>query len=486
MSGNLKMDDSRTDGVLKLTKQYQTIYNDVLRMYTFGQPSIQTVDIEEKRSILNQIAARIFDLLESSPPVDQSECLLFVRSIPTNESKLVELTLTHLFKYREFSGTISLWESDLWNIGHWGLLEIIVKSRLLGLHQMDVVIRSDSNERQASEIVLALFKHYSFITSDLPYPVAPTQDSVLLLGSESVRQSANTTTFNQRRLILGFPLQQIQNLWHQRFSDTAIFRQSDLPMDLIIPTEFRSKIGSRWIALLHVRDGGYRLEHPDFSWSKHRSGDLASYIDACAYIYSIGGVTVRLGNPRMIPCPDVPFILDYAFCSERSSFHELSLYALSKVFIGGSSGPQTLVSVFGIPRVHLDVILWDTLDIARTDEVILPKIYFSPKKQSLLPLAEYVKPSLRTVHLYPEFLYLDVDLLNNSPEDILDAVKEHLGAVQRFDGSSQVNVETATSEFYALLSEYCESPPSFRIARSFWNRFKSHKLVNPSVRHELL
>jgi len=183
-----------------------------------------------------------------------------------------------------------------------------------------------------------------------------------------------------------------------------------------------------WFATLHVRE----------RTSKHHHAELHSVLDATVYDYipaihevvKRGGWVIRIGDPSMKPLPPMSNVLDCCHSSIRSEWMDIFLLSSCRFFIGTSSGPAYVPSIYGVPCVHTN--WWPPAQRPWFEQdIFIPKVYRKTSGSDLSLLQSLAEP----FGYCNSVAYLQrahgVMVENNSPIDIHAAVVEML---DRLDG----------------------------------------------------
>lgn len=182
-----------------------------------------------------------------------------------------------------------------------------------------------------------------------------------------------------------------------------------------------------WFVVLHVRDTGTK----DGAWiDRRRSGRCAhiqSYLDAIKEITSRGGWVIRVGDRAMPPLPaNLAGVIDYAFSGERYDWLEVFLWARARFYLGTPSGPSTCPPAFGTPVAHSNYVSQRVLPWPGKD-VFIPKLLFCRKRRCLIPFSEHAtRPELRFHENLDLFERFDIELADNTSEELVDFVREML------------------------------------------------------------
>jgi putative glycosyltransferase (TIGR04372 family) len=182
-----------------------------------------------------------------------------------------------------------------------------------------------------------------------------------------------------------------------------------------------------WFVSLHVRDAGYKKgSHlAEDETDSYRNADIESYHLAIREVVERGGSVVRVGDPKMKPIDEMEGVFDYALSDIRSNRMDIFLFSQCRSFVGVSSGPVLTPVLFGVP-----VAMTNFMPISgRTHAgncLFIPKLLRLNKENRYATLSEVLSSNLGrmfTSHGYKEH---DVDIIDNSPEEIRDVVAEIL------------------------------------------------------------
>ena len=176
--------------------------------------------------------------------------------------------------------------------------------------------------------------------------------------------------------------------------------------------------------VLHVRDAGFYKE----SWNSMRNADIDSYFEAIQYLVEQNYKVVRIGSSNSkTPSKDIlslrPHFFDYSKSSIKTEVMDIFLLSNAIFFIGMASGPFTIASIFNIPVLvtnHFSP--GDSLHLLENDLSIFKKYVHKDGK------------NINLIHLFSENLRFNpsvetlneqrLSVLDNSPSEILEAVKE--------------------------------------------------------------
>jgi len=222
-----------------------------------------------------------------------------------------------------------------------------------------------------------------------------------------------------------------------------------------------SKLGiplGAWFVCIFARDSmhyktTYSLNSPSMAL---RDGDIDTYINAAEYITSKGGYVIRMGKNVAKPFGyKHPNVIDYAV-NHRSDFMDVYLTAKCKFYIGTASGGADMARIFDKPHLAVN---WIQIGWAPwgKNEIYISKTLCSrgsgkqvPYRQALLLTSSW-RTSLG-LDLKGELDRLQLDLVNNTPEQILEGTKEMFARLEgTFDESWEYLV--AMDKYFELRHE---------------------------------
>ena len=223
-----------------------------------------------------------------------------------------------------------------------------------------------------------------------------------------------------------------------------------------------------WFICLHVRSSGFHGQMQGGA-EDFRNAPIETYYPLIRSIVAAGGWVVRMGDSSMPPlemtqCGNSGQLIDYALSASKTSEMDIALCASCRLFVGQSSGLHTVPHAFGRPCCLVNIPFnvgfpW------HVEDVFIPKLYFSMRKNRILTLEEILSSDI--VQADNQFLLSahEVTLLPNSADDITETVTEAL----RPDGYSVEREEIALStlEKFSKLNEKYKTEISGQLGRYF-------------------
>jgi putative glycosyltransferase (TIGR04372 family) len=179
------------------------------------------------------------------------------------------------------------------------------------------------------------------------------------------------------------------------------------------------------LIVLHNRESGYL---PQYKYHSHRDGHIENFIPAIEYLTKRGYWIIRIGDATMVPLPEMQQVVDLPFNPERTDFMDIWFSATCKFFLGNTSGPMLIPFVFGRPRLLMNYIGGACL-YGHPFDFYVPKLLYSQRMNRHLSLEESIRIES---HRAQDYEKNGVEVIENTAEDILDAVRE---MVHRIEGS---------------------------------------------------
>lgn len=157
--------------------------------------------------------------------------------------------------------------------------------------------------------------------------------------------------------------------------------------------------------------------------------DIGAYRVAIESIVTRGGWVIRMGNPYMTPLPPMPQVIDYVHTDYFTDWMDVFLWASCRFFIGTQSGPQLVPPSFGVPCVltnfpSIGIRLWFSQNIQ------IFKLRWSEKESRYLNFSEIITSDLGWAESTEYLASMGVKLVDNTPEEINDAVMEMMDGLE--------------------------------------------------------
>ena len=189
---------------------------------------------------------------------------------------------------------------------------------------------------------------------------------------------------------------------------------------------------------LMVRCSAYLDAHlPAGDWSYHnyRDSDIKNYILAAEALAARGYFVIRMGaKAREAMKTAHPRIIDYATNGTRSGFMDIYLGAKCTFAISTGFGLDAIPEMFRRPIVYVNVVPLGNTNTFRKEIILLTKHHISKQKGRKLTLVEIFNHGVGFCLATSGYESKDVELRENTPEEIRDVVIE---MVERLNGTWQ-------------------------------------------------
>jgi putative glycosyltransferase (TIGR04372 family) len=203
--------------------------------------------------------------------------------------------------------------------------------------------------------------------------------------------------------------------WSQEFARRLRIRfgpRSELDAD------FPMLAGKRYVCL-HVRTGGFGNDH-DFSVP--RNANIENYVPAIKAFIDNELVVVRIGDSSM-PRLSMDHVLDYAHSPFKSERNDILLIEHCDAYIGSLTGPSDVAALFEKRILVVNCISLSHCAWYREGSLLLPKKVIRAGRE--LSLKEQIDRHLFEIYGSGRTVE-DVDFIENSAEEILEAAKEFM------------------------------------------------------------
>jgi putative glycosyltransferase (TIGR04372 family) len=185
--------------------------------------------------------------------------------------------------------------------------------------------------------------------------------------------------------------------------------------------------GSKFVCLI-VRDGLYldpQNEGKIDMKNNYRNSDIHNYLLASEKLTELGYYVIRMGALVQKPLiSNNPMIIDYATTGFRTDFMDIYLGAKCSFCITTGTGFDAIPMIFRHPIVSVNYTPIEYFFTSRKEFISIPRHYFSNNLNRKLTIAEILKAGIGTYLKSSDFEKSGVNLIENTPEEICDAVIE--------------------------------------------------------------
>lgn len=203
------------------------------------------------------------------------------------------------------------------------------------------------------------------------------------------------------------------------------------------------------------RDKAYLNQHNqqrNWSYHDHRDSNIDNCILAAKYFQDKGYYCIRMGHTVEKPLETGNSrIIEYA-SNFRSDFGDIYLAAKCKFWFGSASGIICVSSMFNVPTVWVNVIPFGGVVPYNKGDIYIPKkLWYKPEKRFLTYRELYNSKSARWGHFSKNYEVLEIEVIENTPEEILECTKE---MYERLEGTWKDNDED--EELQNIVRSYFE------------------------------
>lgn len=269
-----------------------------------------------------------------------------------------------------------------------------------------------------------IFNENEFKTTVITYPSRFAANNAVY---EIVMRGVNVIHSTDQKLIRSgiYNLDPLRRDFFTRFHQREpIFNFSLLESEIEKGNQLRDSFNiprTAPIVTLHVREPGY-LTH--LTYHSYRDNNIQNYVSAIKYLIERGFYVVRLGDKTMKPAiVPPPQLIDAPFHPAYSDFVDPYFIAMSKFYVGAASGPLNLAQGFGIPVLHTNCPIQADIWGNKNDLLVFKK-YYSHELGRYLTYEEIILSSAPGFNTSEEFEQAGIQVIENSPEEILLPVKE--------------------------------------------------------------
>lgn len=226
-----------------------------------------------------------------------------------------------------------------------------------------------------------------------------------------------------------------------------------------------------WFVCFSAREQGYYTKENQAK-SSCRNGSIDRLYLSLDEVIQRGGFCIRVGSPLAPPLPSFmqnDHILDYPKSKYHSDFMDVYLAAKCRFSIGMISGLTELPRVFGVPSVLFNIVPFGTLS-PLPSSLHLFKLHKSISGE-LIPFEQCLKSYLASSTMDEDYREFKVELVENEPEEIRDAVVEML---ERLDGTAcySIEEENLQEKFHSCMNSFNPSyGASSRVAKAFLQKY---------------
>lgn len=180
---------------------------------------------------------------------------------------------------------------------------------------------------------------------------------------------------------------------------------------------------------------------PGRNWDYHkfRSCSINNYMLAADELTKRGHYVIRMGSVvgDLIKTDNIK-IIEYAHKGYRTELLDIYLCANCYFFISCGSGLDAVPWFFQLPEVYVNVSSIEYCQTWLSNSIMIFKKYYLKKEKRFMLVSEMFKSGAGRFHRTEEYENMGLELIENTPEEILDVVDE---MDQRLKGTWQTTEE---------------------------------------------
>lgn len=256
-----------------------------------------------------------------------------------------------------------------------------------------------------------------------------------------------------------------------------ILKQNDLSIkldknDILKAEQFLKKVNiklKKKLIILHVRDNSFK----PFDGETYRSSNIKNFSLSIEFLLKKNYQIIRIGNQGMTKNPYGNKIIDLSKFKFDENLQLLQLYLVSKCnfFIGTCSGPYKLATILKKPILTVDMAPMSLMFPVARKGIALPKLYKNIKTKKIINFRDVFDYNFSNLRLDKEFKANNIELISNSPKEILEGVRE----IERLAKNKIFATSILQRNFKKLFNKDCYAfYAESNIANSFINKYKKY------------
>jgi len=240
--------------------------------------------------------------------------------------------------------------------------------------------------------------------------------------------------------------------------------------------------GKKPFICFHARDAAYlNVKYPKISWSYHdyRDSSIGNYVPVVEELVRRGYSAVRMGAvvKEKLGVTNSG-IIDYAGNGQRTDFLDIYLGAKCEFFIASETGISIVPEIFRRPVVYTN---WTPLKRVSPwilNGLVIFKKFYSRQEKRPLTFFEIMDLEFGTPDTEDIFAKRNIDLIENTPEEIKDVVMEMEDRIKGRWKSTDED-EQLQERFWELLGPDQLKSPHLRIGAGFLRQ--NQHLLSPNL-----
>ncbi len=192
---------------------------------------------------------------------------------------------------------------------------------------------------------------------------------------------------------------------------------------------------SRKIILFFARDEAYTnyllSKKMDIRFHSYRNANIDNFLFAAEELTKKGYALIRVGSKvsKKIKTSS-KYIIDYSNSKYQSEFMDIYLQSICEFFISSGTGINEVARIFNKPILYVSFTPYAYTPTNHKNLICIYKKYRDTKTNRLLSLNEMFRRNLAQAYHKDIFIKNNIELIDNTPEEIKDAALEMLNAIK--------------------------------------------------------
>jgi len=200
----------------------------------------------------------------------------------------------------------------------------------------------------------------------------------------------------------------------------------------------------------------------NYDYHSHRNSSIQDYMPMAEMLAANGNFVVRVGHMVSdIMKNKNKKIIEYDHDGFRTDLLDIYLGANCRYVVGSDTGYLSVATVFHRPIVWVNVSHLDQIDCYFKNWITIFKRYWLKEEKRFMSIKEIFATGAAKYNTNEEFEKKGIELINNTPQQITDAVTE---MEKRLDGSWQETDEDKNLQ--KLFWEHCKTSNTYGVIKS--------------------
>ncbi len=239
--------------------------------------------------------------------------------------------------------------------------------------------------------------------------------------------------------------------------------------DIIKGKKILQKLGtdSRKIILFFARDEAYTnyllSKKIDIRFHSYRNANIDNFIFAAEELTKKGYALIRVGSMvNKTIKSKFKYIIDYSNSEYQSDFMDIYLQSVCEFFITSGTGINEVARIFNRPLLYASFTPYAYSPTYQNNIICIYKKYKDIKRNKFLSLNEMFKQNVAQAYHKDIFIKNNIELIDNTPEEIKDAAFEMLVAIKN---NFQISEEDKSlqNKFWDIYYENIEKYANYRL-----------------------